>query len=46
MRQKLSIAAVTANPWSAYGKHLDGAELLRALRSVVTVPVVNVKGEN
>ena len=46
VRQKLTIAAVTANPWSAYGKHLDGAELLRALRSVVTVPVVNVKGEN
>lgn len=43
VRQKLTIAAVTANPWSAYGKHVDGAELLDALRSVVAVPVVNVK---
>lgn len=45
VRQKLTIAAVTANPWSAYGKHLDGGALLEALRSVVAVPVVNVRGE-
>ena len=45
VRQKLTIAAVTANPWSAYGKHVDGAELLDALRSVVSVPVVNVREE-
>lgn len=43
VRQKLTIAAVTANPWSAYGKHLDGPALLDELRGVVSVPVVNVK---
>lgn len=46
VRQKLNIAAVTANPWSAYGKHLDGAELLDALRCAVSVPVINVKAED
>lgn len=41
--RSLKIAAVCANPWSAYGKHLDQAELLAALRAAITLPVVNVK---
>lgn len=43
VRHRLHIAAVAANPWSAYGKHLDETELLKALRSRVQVPVVNVR---
>ena len=43
VERKLTIAAVCANPWSAYGKHLDGDDLLTALRQRVGVPVVNVK---
>ena len=39
----LNIAAVCANPWSAYGKHLNQSELMGALRNVLNVPVVNVK---
>ena len=39
----LRIAAVCANPWSAYGKHLDQTELLSALRRSISIPVVNVK---
>ena len=45
VRNEIRIAAVTANPWSAYGRHLDGAELLKCLREAVDLPVVNVKGE-
>ncbi len=45
VERKRSICAVCANPWSAYGKHLDGDELLAALRRRVSVPVVNVKEE-
>ena len=39
----LNIAAICANPWSAYGKHLDQNELLTVLQSAVNIPVVNVK---
>lgn len=39
----LKIAAICANPWSAYGKHLDQNELLAALRNTIHIPVVNVK---
>ena len=45
VRERLTISAVTANPWSAYGKHLDGRALLEALRQAVSVPVVNVLAE-
>ena len=41
--RKLNIAAVCANPRSAYGKHLEPEELLSALRSAVDIPVVNAK---
>ena len=46
VRQSLTISAVTANPWSAYGKHLDGPALLSALREAVEVPVVDVRAED
>lgn len=43
VERKLNIAAVCANPWSAYGTHLDRNELLSALRGAVNIPVVDVK---
>lgn len=47
VEKRIKIAAVCANPWSAYGKHLDRNELLNALRGAVTLPVVDVReGEN
>ena len=39
----MNIAAVCANPWSAYGRHLNREELLRTLRGAVNIPVVDVK---
>ncbi len=39
----IRIAVVCANPWSAYGKHLDREELLGALRAEVALPVVDAK---
>ena len=39
----IRIAAVCANSWSAYGKHLDRDELLNDLRSAIKIPVVDVK---
>lgn len=38
-----TVAAVCANPWSPYGKHLDRDELLAALRSAVDLPVIDAK---
>ncbi len=43
VERELKIAAVCANPWSAYGTHLDRNELLSALRSAVKIPVVDAK---
>lgn len=43
VNRALKIAAVCANPWSAYGKHLGRNELLSALRGAITIPVVDVK---
>ncbi len=43
VERKLTIAAVCANPRSAYGTHLDREVLLDALRAAVTIPVVDVK---
>lgn len=40
---KLTITAVCANPWSAYGVHWNRADLLHALRRVISIPVVDVK---
>ena len=39
----LAIAAVGANPWSAYGWHFEPDKFVRALREVIDLPVVNVK---
>ena len=43
VEKKLKIAAVCANPWSAYGRHLNREELLSALRERIKIPVVDVK---
>lgn len=43
IRRTIAIAAVAANPWSAYGHHYRETDFLTALRSALTVPVVNVK---
>lgn len=45
VRRALRLAAVTANPWSAYGWHFDKARFLAALRGAVSLPVVDVKEE-
>lgn len=37
------LAAVTVNPFSAYGYHFDKAELMAAVRRQVGVPVFNVE---
>ena len=38
-----AVAAVGANPWSAYGWHFEPDKFVRALREVIDLPVVNVK---
>lgn len=43
VERAISIAAVCANPWSAYGRHLGPTEFLGALREAVPLPVVDVK---
>ena len=43
VRRELTIAAVGANPWSAYGWHFEQDKFVRALREVIDLPVVNVK---
>ncbi len=45
VRRELSIAAVGANPWSAYGWHFVPEAFLDALRQALSLPVVNVKDE-
>ena len=43
VRRELTIAAVAANPWSAYGWHFEPEKFVDALRQAVDLPVVNVK---
>ena len=43
VRKELTIAAVAANPWSAYGWHFDPDKFIPALRQAIDLPVVNVK---
>ena len=43
VRRELSIAAVGANPWSAYGWHFNPERFTAALRQALDLPVVNVK---
>lgn len=45
VRRTLTIAAVCANPWSAYGWHFDPAAFRSALRAAVSLPVVDVREE-
>lgn len=46
VRRELSVAAVGANPWSAYGWHFDPERFTGALRQAVALPVVDVKKED
>jgi len=43
VRRELAIAAVGANPWSAYGWHFDPGRFAAELRAAIDLPVVNVK---
>lgn len=43
VRRELTIAAVAANPWSAYGWHFEPEKFISALRQAINLPVVNVK---
>lgn len=43
VRRELTIAAVAANPWSAYGWHFEPDKFISALRQAIDLPVVNVK---
>ena len=43
VRRELTIAAVGANPWSAYGWHFDPGRFAAELRAAIDLPVVNVK---
>ncbi len=45
VRRELSIAAVGANPWSAYGWHFLPDAFSDALRQALSLPVVNVNDE-
>lgn len=40
------VAAITVNPVSAYGYHMDPAELLSRMREAVDVPVMDVVNED
>ena len=46
VRRTLAIAAVCANPWSAYGWQFEPAAFLAALRAAIPLPVVNVREED
>ena len=43
VRRELTIAAVAANPWSAYGWHFEPDKFISTLRQAIDLPVVNVK---
>lgn len=43
VRRELTVAAVGANPWSAYGWHFDPDRFAAALRTAIDLPVVDVK---
>ena len=40
--RSVNLAAVTVNPFSAYGFHFDAAELLEEMRSRIDLPVIDV----
>ncbi len=45
VRQPLTIAAVCANPWSAYGYHFPPEAFLSALQAAIDLPVLNIRQE-
>lgn len=45
VERAIPIAAVCANSWSAYGRHLGREEFLKILRGAVALPVVDVRGD-
>ncbi len=42
VRHPLQIAAVCANPWSAYGYHFVPDVFLKALRQAISLPVIDI----
>lgn len=45
VRQPLSIVAVCANPWSAYGYHFPTQDFVSALQAVIPHPIINIRQE-
>lgn len=45
VRQPLTVAAVCANPWSAYGYHFPPDAFLSALQTAIDLPVLNIRQE-
>ena len=43
VRKAINLAAITINPFSAYGLHYEPTEFLRRMQSAVIVPVINVR---
>lgn len=46
VRRPVKLAAITVNPVSAYGFHMDPKLLLDSMRAAVNVPVVNVESKD
>ena len=46
VRRPVKLAAITVNPVSAYGFHMDPKLLLDSMRAAVSVPVVNVESKD
>lgn len=42
---RVNLAAVTINPFSAYGNHFDAAEFARCMREEIGLPVIDVEDE-
>ncbi len=45
VRQPLTLAAVCANPWSAYGYHFPEGDFMKKLREAIPLPIINVEQE-
>lgn len=39
----IPVAAVAANPWSAYGHHFEPEAFMNALRERIQLPIINIK---
>ena len=42
--EEINLAAITTNPFSAYGSHYESDTFIQKMQSAVPVPVINVKG--